>query len=174
MTASPVSDTFVPDQRPVRRFVAVIASIVVVLAVLWWSGAVAPRVSVPCGSDHLRTGPEAEAIRIDLRNDGSLPMDVIGLDIDQDVEVVDIRVDRMDLPANGARVGGGETAVVELFLVLDQPVPDVAPGPGHGAASPALWVDIELDAAAGVEHTHRVGVVPFYGPDCPEGSSPSS
>lgn len=182
MTASPASDTFVPDQRPVRRFVAVIASIAMVLAIVWWSGALASRLSIVCGLDHIETGPDADTVRIGVRNDGPLPVDITGADIDPDVDVdvvtdvdvVSLRVHGVELPAGGARVGGGETAVVEISLVVNEPVPDVAPGPGHGAAPPALWVDIGLDTAAGVEHTHRVGVVPFYGADCPVRSSPPS
>lgn len=174
MTASPATDTFVPDQRPVRRFVAVIASIAAVLAVVWWSGALAPRLSIVCGLDHIETGPDADTVRIGIRNDGPLPVDMTGVDTDPDVDVVSLRVDGVELPAGGARLGGGDTVVIELVFVGHEAVPDVAPGPDLGGA-PVLWVELKVDTAAGFRRTaDRVGITPLDGSDCRALLSPPS
>lgn len=57
-TTPVVAPPFVPDQRPVRRFVGAIAVVTLALAALWWSGAFAPRLSVAC---HDRKGIASDA-----------------------------------------------------------------------------------------------------------------
>lgn len=174
MTAWPASDTFVPDQQPVRRFVAVIASMAAVMAIVWWSGALAPRLSIVCGLDQIETGPDADTVRIGIRNDGPLPVDLTGVDIDPDVDAVSLRVHGVELPAGGARVGGGDTVVMELRFVAHDAVPATAPGPDLRGA-PMLWLDLKVDTVVGFRRTaDRVGITPLDGSDCQALLSPPS
>lgn len=165
--------TFVPDQRPVKRFVAAIAAATVVLAASWWSGAVAPRVSVPCAIGRV-SELGVSLIRILVRNEGPLPVDITDVSITDDhIEVVAVRLGKTTLTPQGGAIGAGEEVIVELEVVARSSEPTATSEPSD-VRPPDTGVDLTLRTIVGIERTQPTGVAPYGHPSCTAGLIPSS
>jgi hypothetical protein len=76
----------ITSSRPVLRLVALATSIVVLLLVVWWSGAVGPRVRV----HHTSSSGEADPATgwayasFEITNDGQFPVDVRSVDVERE------------------------------------------------------------------------------------------
>lgn len=114
----------VRPSRPVLRLVALAGSILVLLAVVWWSGAVSPRVRVhhtsASGQADPRTGWAYASFEI--ANDGRFPVDVDSVTVARDRDEGDLLLYLRDpdipLEARSYPVGPaglvGRTDLVEL------------------------------------------------------------
>ncbi len=105
---------FVPDAKPVRRFVAAIALVALALGALWWSGAFAPRLIATC-RERTGIGTDADTVRLELANAGPLPVRILGLD-GPDETRSRVRIDQRVVPGEGVQLAGGGKAALEVGL----------------------------------------------------------
>ncbi len=114
----------VRPSRPVLRLVALASSLLVLLLVVWWSGAVSPRVRVhhtsASGAADARTGWAYASFEI--ANDGRFPVDVESVEVARDRDegelLLYLRDPDIPLEARSYPVGPaglvGRTDLVEL------------------------------------------------------------
>ncbi len=127
---------FVPDAKPVHRFVAAIAVVALALAALWWSGAFAPRLIATC-RERTGIGTDADTVRFELANAGPLPVRILGLDgPDETIERSRVRIDQRVVPGEGVQLAGGGKAALEVGLD-----PHLEPDrPLDSPETPPAWV----------------------------------
>jgi len=117
--------TFVGRSHPDRWLVAAVVAISLVCVGLWWSGAVAPRLTAVVAS--VETDPGAGAgrgvLRIELRNEGLLPVDLRGVRVEErggaPLEVGPVRIDGHHSAADGLRLEGGRAMTVDVAYAVD-------------------------------------------------------
>ena len=153
--------TFVPRPHPERRLVAAIAAIAVVCAGLWWSGALAPRLTaalraVEADADAVGRG----TLVVELRNDGPLAVRVRGVRVDDrggpPVEIGPARIGGrplVDTPG-GARLPVGYVGLLELPYAVD------CDRPGGYGADPEVFVRVR--APLGVTQSRPVRMDAVY------------
>ena len=162
MDQGPTSPTgpvaFAPTNRPVRRLVAVIIAAGLVSVVLWWFGAVGPRVTISVRSVGADTAAGRGTLHIEVRNDGRLPVDVRGVSVDDrqgpSVEVAEVRVDGHLLGRDPVRVATGQVVRLDVAYAVD------CNRPGGYGADPSLGVRVE--APLGTTQTRTVGSADVY------------
>lgn len=172
----------ITPSRPVLRLVALAVSILTLLVVVWWSGAVAPRVRVhhtaSTGQGDPATGWAHASFEI--TNDGSFPVDVGSLTVSRDREEGDLAIylrdpdvaaEQRSYPANPAAMVGradlAEAAPFELpggtsrevVLLFEVRCPGDWPTDAH----------VEVTSAAGVTRT-----VALDGPPLGSWSTPNA
>lgn len=164
------AEVFVPDAQPVRRFVAAIALVVLALAALWWSGALAPRLSAAC-RERPGIGTDADTVRFELENIGPLAVRILGLDgPDETIERSRVRIDQRVVPAHGVSLAGGGSAAIEValdpHLERDRPL--------DSPESPPAWVEaaargdaLVVRTVTGREQSVWFGSILSERSDCP-------
>ena len=83
-TTLPEYAPFVATQRPVRRFVTVLAVLAVAFGALWWSGYAAPRISAKAVGTRVDPNTGRASTLLELRNDAPTSVVVRGLDVEYD------------------------------------------------------------------------------------------
>ncbi len=170
------------SEHPVLRLVALAASVLLLLLVIWWTGAVAPRVRVHHASASGTSDPETGwgYASFEVTNDGRFPVDVESVEVVRDRDVSDVQLylrdpdvaaEQRSYPANPAGMvgridlaelapfelpGGSSREVVALFEVR-------CPGDWPTGA------EVEVSSATGVTRT-----VQLEGPPLGTWSTPTT
>jgi hypothetical protein len=160
-TTTEVTPLFVPDQRPVRRFVAAIAVVALALAALWWSGAFAPRLGLLC-RDRAGIASDAETVRFELENASPLPVQILGVaSPGEAIDASRVDVGHRRLPEGGVRLSGGEKVALEFdldrHLVPDRAARNAALPPPELVRAAAEGLRIVVRTVAGGERHVWVG-----------------
>lgn len=114
---------FVPRGHPDRRLVAAITLIGVVCVALWWFGAAGPRLTAVVRTVDADTAGGRGTLLIEVRNDGRLPVDLRGIEVDDrggpPLRVGDVRINGRRDGAIRARLESGEVARLDLSYSVD-------------------------------------------------------
>ena len=114
-TTLPEREPFVATQRPVRRFVAVLAVIAVAFGALWWSGYAAPRISAEAAGMRVDPSTGRASTLIELHNDAPASVAVRGLDVDYEGIVLGTYLISEGQDVTGhLKLQGGTSAVIEV------------------------------------------------------------
>lgn len=141
--------------RPELPVVAALAVLGLVCAGVWWSGAVAPRVTAVVRSIEMGSiGGGPGTIAIDFENDGPLGVELrqpsLSVNSGAPVVVLAVRVNGRDL-GSGARLEAGQAARIEVVYAFD------CRGPGAIGADPAIF--LRVSGALGVTRTRQANTL---------------
>jgi len=148
---------FAPSGHPVERFVAVLAVVALVLVAMWWSGAVAPRLSVSVSNRFDPQASTGEALVV-VRNRGPLPARVRAPraverpepgGFQQPTRLVDTT------PGGEVRLGAGESARFTVTYLVDCAVAEATRTSRQGSVGPDLDLYLPVEGLLGVARSHR-------------------
>ena len=147
--------TFHPRSHPEVPVVIALAVLGSACAGLWWSGAVAPRVTAEVRSiADTRTGAVPGTIAIVIENHGPLGVELrqVGVSVSggAPVEVLGVRISGRDI-GPGARLGAGQAARIDVDYVFD------CRGAAGIGADPAVWVRVR--GVLGPTHTQQASTL---------------
>ncbi len=150
--ASASATTFVPSGNPVRRFVAGVATIAGVFAVLWWTGLVAPRVTLAVDERFDAGTNQGEAI-VTARNQGLLPATVEPPELrdiwsEPSADKVIVRRTGVE-PGSEVRVAGGDEVAFTVRFAVDCDRYHRAVSTTQGVLGPALDVRLRAEGPLG-------------------------
>lgn len=146
--------------RPVRRFVVAQLVLALIFGALWWSGLVAPRMSLgnsSSGSYNFGTG--RTTVDLTLRNESPWAVEVRHVNPAKGRGTVgSVRINGDDLAGHGQTVaGGGEaTMLIELAcapFVVDDRIPRQSP------PSYSVRLEVTVRTAIGLERTRTTGSI---------------
>ena len=150
--ASASATTFVPSGNPVRRFVAGVATIAGVFVLLWWTGLVAPRVTLAVDERFDAASNQGEAI-VTAQNRGLLPATVEPpelRDILSEPSAGTVIVRRTGVePGSEVRVAGGGEVAFTLRFAVDCDRYHRAVNTPQGVTGPALDVRLRAEGPLG-------------------------
>lgn len=128
-------------QRPVQRFVSILAAVAVAFAALWWSGYAAPRVSATATGVRVDPGTGRATTLVKLRNNAPTSVVVRSLDVSDDgVELGPFAVGGQDVTGHLELPGGG-SAVLEVDVAVSCSLathPEFADDPRSGYVTDEL------------------------------------
>lgn len=110
-TTLPEREPFVATQRPVRRFVAVLAA---AFGALWWSGCAAPRISAEAAGIRVDPNTGRASTLIELHHDAPASVAVRGLDVDYEGIVLGTYVSEGQDVTGHLKLQGGTSAVIAV------------------------------------------------------------
>ena len=185
--------TYVPEGRPVRTFALVLVAIGLASIALWWSGAVAPRLTTGSGSAASFDTTSLEGdVRVSVRNAGRLPLRVRGIAVDDPrlrqraVEVLAPDPDTEVFGEPGLRrfepltLGAGEAAEVRVAFRADGCAPaepdgggahdggDAGDG-GDGLVDAPIRLAVDVRTSVGIGRTVHLEVLGPMNAPCLEG-----
>ena len=140
-TAAPA--VFIPRNRPVARFVAVLASVSVALIAVWATGLFNPRVELTVDRWRM-TGVDGAAV-VEVRNQGPTQAHVR-------VEDIDDRFVRLTEPGVELHVGPRKTARVDVPFSVDCDAYQRATRTAAGTTDPGLRLEVRARGALGPGH----------------------
>lgn len=111
---STAHEAFVATNRPVRRFVAVLAGVALLFALLGWSALAAPRLTGEPGTDGVWDYESREgSITVPLRNAGPFPIWLESVDGGEPISgLTDVALDGVPLERSPGRIASGDAAVL--------------------------------------------------------------
>ena len=120
-TTWPEGEPFVATQRPVRRFVAVLAALAVAFGALWWSGYAAPRISAEAAGVRVDPSTGRASTLIKLHNDAPASVTVRGLDVDYEGIVLGTYASEGQDVTGHLELQGGTSAVIAVDVDVTCP-----------------------------------------------------
>jgi hypothetical protein len=161
LAVDPSSDVAVG--RLVRRFAIAQVVLAALFGTLWWSGVVAPRVSLgsaSSGSHDPVTGRTTAEVH--LRNASPFAVTIRGAALpDENLTVDSAHVDGVDVALGGRRLAAGAEATMLIEFTCRPTTGDDRPS---ATPPPPTWTGVEIEATTplGLERSHTVGTIPLF------------
>ncbi|MEA2973258.1 MAG: hypothetical protein QOG82_1716 [Actinomycetota bacterium] len=150
----------IPAGRPVHRFVAAWLALALLFGALWWSGLVAPRLSLgntAGGSYNTETG--RATVDVTLHNNSPFAVEVRHANPAKGrVRVDSVRINGVDVATRGQKVAGGGEAKMLIELncgpyAIDDRIPRQSPPSG------SVKLEVTVRTAIGLERTGTTGTI---------------
>jgi hypothetical protein len=147
---------FAPTGRPVARFVAGLAALSAVFALLWWTGLFSARLGVSTPTGSFQRDTDTGQAQVEIHNRAPLAATV------RRVEQVGpwVHITAWE-PAGELRLRGGATTTITVHYTVDCTGYDRATRTPAGTTGPDLGLRLRVHGAVGGErwlHTTAIGL----------------
>lgn len=150
MTTAPTDyahQDFYASQHPIRRFVAALVLAVAVLALLWWTGLLAPRLSTEGSSGQFDLATQMGVLDVEVRNESPTPVRIKDAGLLSGATVQGVSIDGQTLD-RAPQIAGGSTSILRLEYRSDA---CLAEPPGN-----VIGLRLDVRTVAGLTKTQRL------------------